>query len=135
MRSVRGWILAAVALAALASCGAPAPGQPRKLVIIAVDGLEPDITERLMRAGRLPNLSALASERRVVRVTPTPGALVVYVTGAVRQPGRMVTLAAGSRVRSVPFSGYWLDIGRHDDLARAQEELEAHRADFLGEDA
>ncbi|NLT36129.1 MAG: NTP transferase domain-containing protein [Gaiellales bacterium] len=44
-------------------------------------------------------------------------------------------LAAGSRVRSVPFSGYWLDIGRHDDLARAQEELEAHRADFLGEDA
>lgn len=44
-------------------------------------------------------------------------------------------LTAGRQVRSVPFAGYWLDIGRHDDLARAQEELEAHRADFLGEDA
>ena len=44
-------------------------------------------------------------------------------------------LAAGRRVRSVPFAGYWLDIGRHDDLARAQEELDAHRADFLGEDS
>lgn len=44
-------------------------------------------------------------------------------------------LAAGERVRSVPFEGYWLDIGRHDDLARAQEELEAHRTDFLGEEA
>ena len=31
-------------------------------------------------------------------VTPTPGALVVYVTGAVEQPGSMVSLSAGSRV-------------------------------------
>jgi predicted AlkP superfamily phosphohydrolase/phosphomutase len=72
--AVRHGLLAAVALATMAACGAPAPGQPRKLVVIAVDGLEPDVTERLMRAGRLPNMSALAHERRVVRVTPTPGA-------------------------------------------------------------
>ncbi len=62
------------ALAAMVACGAPAPGQPRKLVVIAVDGLEPDVTERLMRAGRLPNLAALAHGGSVVRVTPTPGA-------------------------------------------------------------
>lgn len=74
MRDVRRWTLAAVALATMAACGAPAPGQPRKLVVIAVDGLEPDVTERLMRAGRLPNLAALAHQQRVVRVTPTPGA-------------------------------------------------------------
>lgn len=40
-------------------------------------------------------------------------------------------LAAGGRVRSVPFEGYWLDIGRHDDFARAQEEFQAKRAEFL----
>ncbi|MEA5076006.1 MAG: sugar phosphate nucleotidyltransferase [Coriobacteriia bacterium] len=37
----------------------------------------------------------------------------------------------GEVVRSVPFGGYWLDIGRHDDFARAQEEFEARRGEFL----
>ncbi len=40
-------------------------------------------------------------------------------------------LDRGQRVRSVPFDGYWLDIGRHDDFARAQQEFEARRAEFL----
>lgn len=40
-------------------------------------------------------------------------------------------LAAGKRVRSVAFEGYWLDIGRHDDFARAQEEFAAKRDEFL----
>lgn len=44
-------------------------------------------------------------------------------------------LAAGRRVRSVPFDGYWLDIGRHDDFERAQAEFAARRAEFLGEGA
>jgi NDP-sugar pyrophosphorylase family protein len=35
-------------------------------------------------------------------------------------------------VRVVPFEGYWLDIGRHDDFAAAQEEFAAHRDVFLG---
>lgn len=39
---------------------------------------------------------------------------------------------AGKTVRSAPFDGYWLDIGRHDDFASAQREFVAHRADFLG---
>lgn len=48
----------------------------------------------------VPTLRAQPGQVRVTVhvVTPTPGMLVVYVTGAVRQPGRMVTLAAGSRV-------------------------------------
>lgn len=40
-------------------------------------------------------------------------------------------ISRGEIVRSVPFDGYWLDIGRHDDFARAQEEFEAKRAEFL----
>ncbi len=43
-------------------------------------------------------------------------------------------VAAGERVRSVPFDGYWLDIGRADDFAQAQVDFEARRAEFLCED-
>lgn len=40
-------------------------------------------------------------------------------------------LAAGEHVAVYPFSGYWLDIGRPDDFARAVEEFEARRDEFL----
>lgn len=38
---------------------------------------------------------------------------------------------AGLTVRSERFDGYWLDIGRVDDFARAQEEFVTHRDAFL----
>jgi NDP-mannose synthase len=37
----------------------------------------------------------------------------------------------GKKVASYPFSGYWLDMGRPDDYARAIEEFESRRAEFL----
>jgi len=40
-------------------------------------------------------------------------------------------IAQGEKVFSYPFSGYWLDMGRPDDYARAIEEFESRRADFL----
>jgi NDP-mannose synthase len=40
-------------------------------------------------------------------------------------------IADGKKVMSYPFSGYWLDIGRTDDYARAIEEFESRRAEFL----
>lgn len=40
-------------------------------------------------------------------------------------------LAAGELVSTYPFSGYWLDIGRPDDFARAVEEFETRRREFL----
>ena len=42
-------------------------------------------------------------------------------------------LGSGSEVRSELFDGFWLDIGRHEDFARAQEEFAANRARFLGD--
>jgi len=42
-------------------------------------------------------------------------------------------LRQGRPVASYPFSGYWLDMGRPDDYARAVEEFEARRRDFLPE--
>ena len=40
-------------------------------------------------------------------------------------------IEAGERVHAVPFDGYWLDIGRHEDFARAQDEFESKRDLFL----
>jgi len=40
-------------------------------------------------------------------------------------------LAAGRKVASYPFDGYWLDIGRPDDYATAIDEFEARRHEFL----
>jgi NDP-sugar pyrophosphorylase family protein len=40
-------------------------------------------------------------------------------------PDLILTLIKANRkVLAFPFDGYWLDIGRHDDYARAQEEFE-----------
>jgi len=40
-------------------------------------------------------------------------------------------LAAGQLVLGFPYTGYWLDIGRPDDYARAVDEFEAMRDQFL----
>lgn len=41
-------------------------------------------------------------------------------------------LAAGQPARVQPFDGYWLDIGRPDDYARAIDEFETMKERFLG---
>ena len=45
-----------------------------------------------------------------------------------------IILKAHLPIKYYPFSGYWLDIGRHDDYAQAVAEFEAFRADFLIEE-
>ena len=60
-------------LLALAACG-PEPPAARQLVVLAVDGLDPDILSRLIASARLPHLAALAAKSGVVRVVSTPGA-------------------------------------------------------------
>lgn len=42
-------------------------------------------------------------------------------------------LRKGLPVASYPFNGYWLDIGRPDDYARAIEEFDRRRDEFLAE--
>ncbi len=73
MRLVRRFCLAAAVLAAVA-CGPGVTAPDRRLVVLAVDGLDPEMTARLMRDGQLPNLSTLADVSGVTRVVPMPGA-------------------------------------------------------------
>lgn len=42
-------------------------------------------------------------------------------------------LALGERVQTYHHTGYWLDIGRHDDYQEAIKTFENHRGDFLPE--
>ena len=42
-------------------------------------------------------------------------------------------LQANLRVKYFPFSGFWLDIGRHEDYARVVVEFETPKAGFLPE--
>lgn len=42
-------------------------------------------------------------------------------------------IAAGEKVVSFPFDGYWMDLGRPDDYARANEDFCAMKAQFLPE--
>lgn len=66
-----------------------------------------------------------------------PEALQFLKPGEYRDfPDLVKTLiAAGKKVISYPFSGYWLDMGRPDDYARAVEEFEARRGEFLPKEA
>lgn len=41
-----------------------------------------------------------------------------------------ILLGEEKMVNYYPFSGYWLDVGRHEDYARAAEEFEARKAEF-----
>jgi predicted AlkP superfamily phosphohydrolase/phosphomutase len=73
MRGVRSLCLAAALLAAVACT--PTPGTiTQRLVVLAVDGMDPEMTERLIRQGRAPHLADLARVSGVVRVTSTAGA-------------------------------------------------------------
>ena len=42
-------------------------------------------------------------------------------------------IAAGEKVVSFPFDGYWMDLGRPDDYAQAAEDFSRMRAQFLRE--
>ena len=42
----------------------------------------------------------------------------------------LALMKAGKKVIAFPFTGYWLDIGRHEDYVRAQEEFETMREEL-----
>src|SRR5207302_1917144 len=65
-----------------------------------------------------------------------PGILKYLTQGQYRDfPDLVKTLIAHNKpVRSYPFTGYWLDMGRPDDYAKAVEEFEARRREFLREE-
>jgi len=65
-----------------------------------------------------------------------PGILKYLTQGQYRDfPDLVKTLIADNKpVRSYPFTGYWLDMGRPDDYAKAVEEFEARRREFLREE-
>lgn len=79
---------AAVTLAIM-GCGDDAPRRPtmeRRLVILGVDGMDPNLLDRYMREGRMPNLKALGERGTYMRLGTTfppqsPVAWSTFTTG------------------------------------------------------
>ncbi len=78
----------AILLAAVLGVGASAPatGDPPGVFVLGVDGMDPDILERLMDEGRVPNLAKLAREGSFQRLgtsnpPQSPVAWSNFVTG------------------------------------------------------
>ena len=83
------FICVTVALASL-GCGnddaPPRPTMERRLVILGVDGMDPNLLDRYMREGRMPNLKALGERGTYMRLGTTfppqsPVAWSTFTTG------------------------------------------------------
>lgn len=82
-------VIAWMALALVAGCGATPPDRPG-LFVFGVDGMDPVILQRLMAEGKMPNFSKLAAEgsfQPLATANPpqSPVAWSTFVTG--RNPG------------------------------------------------
>lgn len=88
------WLLAPVLAAAAAACGsnqAPADTGRPKLVILGFDGMDPDLVNRWIADGQLPNLARLAAEGGIRPLDTThspesPTAWASFATGV--NPGK-----------------------------------------------
>ena len=77
---------AVLALGALAGCGDDAPVIDKRVIILGIDGMDYDLTQRLLSEGRLPNLAKLASQGRFgplqTSIPPqSPVAWAEFITG------------------------------------------------------
>jgi predicted AlkP superfamily phosphohydrolase/phosphomutase len=82
--------LVLLSILATACAGERSPRYHQKLIILGVDGLDPDLVSQFMDAGRLPNMQKLAKRGSLQRLetTPSPGtpAWASFATGT--NPGK-----------------------------------------------
>ena len=67
-------MMSAAPLLVTACAGERSPQYHQKLVVIGVDGLDPDLVSQFMDAGRLPNMQKLAKQGALQRIETTPAA-------------------------------------------------------------
>lgn len=89
MKALLAFIVALILAVGWVACAQSAPPETfkQKLVILGFDGMDPNLTERWMREGRLPNLARLAEEGGFYRLgtshsPESPTAWASFATGA-----------------------------------------------------
>ena len=91
-RTIACALVASMAIALLAcSRGAPQSQRWQKLVIIGFDGMDPDLVDRWMKAGKLPNMARVAAQGGMYPLATThsaesPTAWASFATGV--NPGK-----------------------------------------------
>lgn len=88
MKALLAFMIAVVLAGGWVACAQSAPPEKvtQKLVILGFDGMDPNLTERWMREGRLPNLARLAEEGGFYRLgtshsPESPTAWASFATG------------------------------------------------------
>jgi len=127
-------LCAAFALACSASVGAAAADRPNRpgVFVLGVDGMDPQILDRLMREGKMPNFSKLAAEGSYQRLgtsnpPQSPVAWSTFVTGLdpgghgifdfvhrdphSYQPIASSTPPAGDPGKAIELFGYYVPLG------------------------
>jgi predicted AlkP superfamily phosphohydrolase/phosphomutase len=84
-------VRSSIALAVIAACGTPSPpgakpAHPRGMIVLGIDGMDPQIVRGMLARGELPNLSALIarggiSELETTSPPQSPVAWSTFVTG------------------------------------------------------
>ncbi|MEW5983405.1 MAG: alkaline phosphatase family protein [Acidobacteriota bacterium] len=89
VRALLAFILAVALAVGWVACGQTAPPEKfrQKLVVLGFDGMDPNLTERWIREGRLPNLARIAEQGGFYRLgtshsPESPTAWASFATGA-----------------------------------------------------
>lgn len=84
MKRLAACVLAATVAAGLACSSEPRAGLPQKLVILGFDGMDPDLTARWMKEGKLPTFRKLAAAGGFHRLETThaPNSAAVWASFA-----------------------------------------------------
>ncbi len=108
-----GTALLALSLFASACAGERSPQYHQKLVVIGVDGLDPDLVNQFIRAGKLPNMKKLAKQGALQRLETTPSAdasaWASFATGT--NPGKHGVFSSEGRP-SRQGEAFWTIAGR-----------------------
>ena len=103
----------ALSLFVTACAGQRTPQYHQKLVVLGIDGLDPDLVSRFMDEGKLPNMQKLAKQGALQRLetTPSPGASAwaSFATGT--NPGKHGVFDSDARARP-NGAAFWTLAGR-----------------------
>jgi len=110
---VKHAILAALSIVLTACAGQPTPQYHQKLVVLGIDGLDPDLVSEFMDEGQLPNMQKLSRRGARQRLETTPpadaSAWASFATGT--NPGKHGVVGEATRpVRR--GAAFWTLAGR-----------------------
>ncbi len=109
-----GTAAVALSIVATACAGERSPQYHQKLVVLGIDGLDPDLVSQFMDQGKLPAMQMLARQGALQRLettpSPTASAWVSFATGT--NPGKHGVFEGGAMRTARHGSAFWTLAGQ-----------------------